>query len=98
MLRNYGNEQHYKDHLEIRMKRRKEVHTVEFFDGMRLNPETLPKGKHMYHTRHSDTDVTQPVAIAPEGTPVIVNFCGTVVTDTPLKISEETKLMFVSWI
>lgn len=98
MLRNYNSEQDYKDHLEIRLKRQKDIHTVEFFDGMRLNPQTIPKGKHMYHTRHSDRDVTQPVAIAPEGIPVIVNFCGTVVTDMPLQMGEETKLMFVSWV
>lgn len=86
------------DTLEIRMKRQKDIHKVEYFDGIRINPKSLPKGKHMYHTRHSDNDISQPVTIAPEGTAVIVNFCGTIVTDKPLEVGEETKLMFVSWI
>lgn len=86
------------DTLEIRIKRQKDIHKVEYFDGIRIDPKSLPKGKHMYHTRHSDNDVCQPVAIAPEGTAVIVNFCGTIVTDKPLEVEEETKLMFVSWI
>ena len=80
------------------MKRQKDIHKVEYFDGIRIDPQSLPKGKHMYHTRHSDNDISQPVTIAPEGTAVIVNFCGTIVTDQPLEVGEETKLMFVSWI
>ena len=80
------------------MKRQKDIHRVEYFDGIRIDPQSLPKGKHMYHTRHSDNDISQPVTIAPEGTAVIVNFCGTIVTDQPLEVGEETKLMFVSWI
>jgi len=98
MLHNYNDEQHYKCQLDIRIKRQKDTHEVEFFDGMRLKPETLPKGKHMYHTRHSDKDMSQPVTITPEGVAITVNFCGTIVTDTPLQVNEETKLMFVSWI
>ena len=95
---NYNDLQGYKCNLEIRMKRQKDIHKVEYFDGVRVNPDTLPKGKHLYHTRHSDTDISQPVAIAPKGTIIVVNFCGSIVTDKPLNVSEETKLMFVSWI
>lgn len=86
------------DFLEIRMKRKKEVHLVEYFDGIRIDPSTVPEGKHLYHTRHSDTDITSPVSIVPEGQAVIVNFCGSVVTDKPLEVKQETKLMYVSWI
>lgn len=87
-----------KCHLEIRIKRQKDFHTVEYFDGIRVNPDSVPDDKYMYHTRHSDTDITQPVAIAPKGTTIIVNFCGTIISDKPLQVSEETKLMYVSWI
>ena len=97
MSTNYSELNNYMGHLEIRMKRQKNFHQVEYFDGVRVNPNTLPKGKHLYHTRHSDTDITQPVAIAPEGQTVFVNFCGSIVTDKPLDINEETKLMYVSW-
>ena len=86
------------DKLEIRLKRQRDFHVVEYFDGVRINPESLPTGKHMYHTRHSDTDISQPVTIAPEGQVIVVNFCGTIVTDIPLNVKEETKLMYVSWL
>lgn len=85
--------------LEIRIKRQKEHHEVEYFDGVRIDPESLPEGKHLYHTRHSDTDISQPVTIAREGKVILVNFCGSIVTDKPLEVKEdEVKLMFVSWI
>lgn len=95
---NYSELQDYKCSIEIRIKRQKEYHKVEYFDGIRLNPNTLPEGKHMYHTRHSDSDISAPVAIAPEGTPVIVNFCGTIVTDDPLTVNDEIKIMDVNWL
>ena len=88
-----------KDHLVIRLKRQKEFHDVEFFDGMRIDPSTIPAGKHMYHTRHDDYgNICTPVAIAPEGTGIVVNFCGTIVTDEALNVPDETKLMYVSWV
>lgn len=71
---------------------------VKFYDGVRVNANTLSEGEHLYHTRHSDDDITQPVTIAPEGVPIIVNFCGSIVSDVPLNVKEETKLMFVSWL
>lgn len=84
--------------LIIRLKRRKEFLTVDYHDGVRVDPATLKPGQHLYHTRHSDTDLAQPRTILPEGRAVIVNFCGSIVTDKPLDITEETKLMYVSWI
>ncbi len=99
MTHNYNNiESYMRNTLKIRIKRQKEYHTVEYYDGIRIDGDTLPKGKHMYHTRHSDTDVSQAVTIAPEGTTIIVNYCGTIVTDYPLQVKEETKLMRVNWI
>lgn len=98
MLKNYIDNLDNKCMLEIRLRRQKDFCKVEYFDGIRLNPDTLPDGKHMYHTRHSEDDISQPVAIAKEGTSVIVNYCGTIVTDKPLKVEEETRLMFVSWL
>lgn len=86
------------DKLEIRLKYQKEFHLVKYFDGVRVNPKTLSEGEHLYHTRHSDDDISQPVTIAPEGVPIIVNFCVSIVSDVPLDVKEETKLMFVSWL
>lgn len=85
--------------LEIRIKRQKEYHEVEYFDGVRIDPKSLPEGKHLYHTRHSDTDISQPVTIAREGNVIVVNFCGSIVTDKPLEVKgDEVKLMSVGWI
>ena len=88
----------YVDTLEIRLKYQKDCHVIEFFDGVRVNPDSIPEGKHMYHTRHADNDWSQPVAIAPEGKSIIVNFCGTIVTDQKFDLREETKIMYVSWL
>lgn len=96
MLYNY--DPYKAEKLEIRLKRQKQVRTIQFFDGMRLNPDTIPAGLHVYHTRHSDTDCTQPVTIAPEGVGILVNFCGTIVSEELIEVNEETKLMYVSWI
>lgn len=95
---NYQQRQNLKNSLNIRLKGQKQKRQVEYFDGIRINPESIPEDSHMYHTRHSDRDITQPVTILPEHQTVVVNFCGTVVTDRPLDISEETKLMYVSWV
>lgn len=84
------------DNLEIRLKHQKEFHLVKYFDGIRVDAKTLSEGEHLYHTRHSDTDLSQPVTIAPEGVSIIVNFCGSIVSDKPLNVKEETKLMYVS--
>lgn len=87
----------YGNKLDIRFKYKRESHEVEYYDGVRINPETLPEGKHLYHTRHSDTDITQPLTIAPEGVNIIVNFCGSIVTDKVFDLKDETKLTYVSW-
>ena len=79
-------------------KYKRQSHEVEYFDGVRVDPASLPKGLHMYHTRHSDTDMSQPVTIAPEGTPIIVNFCGTIVTKEDFALKDETKIMGVNWV
>lgn len=84
--------------IEIRLKRRKEFHTVDFYDGVRVRPESLPEGSHLYHTRHSDTDMAFPVTILPEGQTCVVNFCGSIVTREPIDVTEETKLMWVSYL
>ncbi len=82
-----------KETLTIRLKRQKTFHFVEYHDGLRV---TAPAGRHAYQTRHSDTDVCLPATILPEGQDCIVNFCGTIVTATPLNVPQETKLMYVS--
>ena len=58
----------YADDVDIRLKRQKYYHRVEYYDGVRIDPNTLPKGKYMYQTRHSDTDMSRPVTIVPRGT------------------------------
>lgn len=80
-------------HVFIRLKYERKYYNCEYYDGMRISGESLPKDKHLYETRHPDDDVSYPVAIAPEGKPILVNFCGTIVCDTPIAISDETRLM-----
>jgi hypothetical protein len=77
----------------IRLKYERKYYYCEYYDGMRISSESVPANKHKYETRHPDDDVSFPVAIAPEGRPVYVNFCGTIVSDTPIAISEEKRLM-----
>ena len=85
--------------LEIRLKYQRKVHTVEYFDGIRIQDETVPEGKYANQTRHSDTDWSQPVTIAPLGKKILVNFCGTIVSDQPLNVrGDEDRLTYVSWI
>lgn len=46
---------------------------------VRINPDTIPKGKFWYHCRHNDEgDWCTPITIEPR---VLVNFCGTFITD-----------------
>ena len=102
-MTNYDYEQKksegYNDVLEIRLKYQRQFHKVEYFDGVRLNDETIPEGKYAYQTRHSDTDWARPVTIAPLGEKILVNFCGTIVSDQPLNVhDDEVKLTYVSWI
>ena len=93
-LKNEG----YPDNLEIRVKYQRRFHNVEYFDGVRVT--NVPEGKHVYHTRHADNgDMAHPVTIAREGKIIIVNFCGSIVSDEPINIKgEEEKLTYVSWI
>lgn len=82
-----------KEQLEIRLKRQKDFHVVDWYDGQRV---AAGDGEHAYHTRHSDTDICLPLTILPEGQFCLVNFCGTIITKEPLNVTEETKLMWVS--
>ena len=99
MIHNYDEVQNQVNTLEVRLKYQREIHTVEYYDGIRLTEESVPSGKYAYQTRHSDTDMAQPVTIAPLGKKIIVNFCGTIVSDKPLNVrGDEDRLTFVSWI
>ena len=77
----------------IRLKYERKYYRCEYYDGMRVLFDTIPQGKHRYETRHSDTDICIPVSIKPEGIPVVVNFCDTIVSDMPIAINEETMVM-----
>ena len=57
----------------------------EFID-LRIDPKTIPKGKHWYHCRHDDNgDWCTPVSIEMK---VLVNFCGTLITNGKLKFPD----------
>ena len=59
----------------------------EFID-LRIDPATIPKDKYVYHCRHDDDgDWCTPVTIEKR---VIVNFCGTLITETEINFNEET--------
>ncbi|MBQ0024978.1 MAG: hypothetical protein KBT00_04565 [Bacteroidales bacterium] len=71
--------------------------TGEFFDGMRINLNSIPKGKIWYQTRHNDDlDMSTPVTIA-ERQGIAVNFCGTLISDTDLKLEQETDIEDVDY-
>ena len=64
----------------------------EFFDGMRINLNTIPKGKVWYQTRHNDDgDMATPVTIV-ERQGITVNFCGTLISETDLRLEQETDI------
>ena len=57
----------------------------EFYD-FRIDPKTIPEGKYMYHMRHDDNgDWCTPISIE-KG--VMVNFCGTFITNEPLHLED----------
>ena len=82
-------------YVYIRLKNERKYYRCEYYDGMRLLFDSVPKDKHRYETRHPDNDVSYPIAIAPEGKTVVVNFCGTIVSDIPIAINEEKKVMVI---
>jgi hypothetical protein len=89
----------YEDTLEVRVKYQRKTYKVEYYDGIRIEDSSIPEGKYAYQTRHSDTDWAQPVTIKSLGNVVVVNFCGTIVSDEPLPVkADEVKLTYVSWI
>ena len=101
MLYNYKQqiEDGMSEKLEIHVVGEKENRIVEFFDGIRLDPASIPEGKHMYHTRHNDDgDWSTPVTVQVEERGIMVNFCGSIVTDEPINITEETEIDFCSFI
>ena len=80
-------------YVYIRLKYERKYYRCEYYDGIRILDTSIPEGKHRYETRHSDNDIAIPVAIAPKSKLVIVNFCGTIVSDTPVSVSEEKHIM-----
>ena len=90
----------YQENIEIRLKNQKKIYSVEYFDGVRIDRESLPEGKHLYHTRHADNgNMADPVTIRKEGMPVVVNFCGSIVSDEPINVyDDEVKLMYVNYV
>lgn len=77
----------------IRLKYERKYYRCEYFDGMRITFNSIPTGKHRYETRHSDCDISYPVTIALEEKFVVVNFCGTIISDIPIKINQEKRIM-----
>lgn len=53
------------------------IYEGEFID-VRIDPKTVPEGKFLYHTRHSDGDWGKPITIESK---VAVNFCGSLITE-----------------
>lgn len=68
----------------------------EFFDGMRIEPQTIPSGKSWYQTRHDDDgNWSDPVTIV-RGR-IIVNFCGTLISDADIDLRKETEIVNVNY-
>lgn len=88
----------YKDALEnvelmgIKLSGSDEMVKGELFDGIRIDPESVPSGKHLYWMRHEDVDFCVPVSISPKS--ILVNFYGSFVADQRLPIVEETNITY----
>lgn len=74
------------DTISFRLRWQKEEIKGEWFDGVHLDPCTIPDGKYLYETRHSDLcdNLSMPASI--KCTQIRVNFCGSVVTDKPITL------------
>lgn len=82
MLHNYYDKRKYGYDMTLEAEDGTE-YRGEFID-LRIDPATIPEGKYWYHLRHGDDgDWTAPVTIENR---VIVNFCGTFITDEPIEI------------
>jgi len=69
----------------------------EFFDGMRINLNSIPNGKVWYQTRHNDDgDMATPITIV-ERQGIAVNFCGTLISDKDLKLESETDIKDIDY-
>lgn len=88
----------YQDALEnvellgIKLSGSDEMVKGELFDGMRLHPDSIPPGKHLYWMRHDEGDMGTPVSISPKS--ILVNFYGSFVADQKLPIAEETNITY----
>lgn len=64
-----------------------EKYKGKFIDE-RIDPKTVPQNKFLYHCRHDDNgDFVAPVTIEPK---VLVNFCGSLVTEKEIIFSNNT--------
>lgn len=72
-----------REHIRIRINKRIKPIRAEGYNGIYFIDDQVPKGKHFYFCRHSDTDLDKLVSIKKDLT-LTVNFWGTVVTDAPI--------------
>ena len=79
----------YKERAYIELENGREVEGW-FVDGLRIDPNTIGEGMYWYQTRHSDYDWCEPISIVQGG--ILVNFCGTFITDVDLELTEETEI------
>ena len=89
--KNYNDELDYADQMDIQLSGSDEWISGELFDGMRLEPDSIPTGKHLYWMRHDEGDMGTPVSVSPS--PILVDFYGSFVTDEELPISEEAPII-----
>ena len=85
----------YMETIDFRVKGIKGDLEGKWVEGIRIKPDSVPEGKYIYETRHSDKDWFPPCAILPSGCVCRINFCGTIITDYPIGIEEETNMMFL---
>lgn len=88
MLYNYNEERKYAQNIVLTAEDGTE-YKGEFID-LRIDPATIPKDKYVYHCRHDDDgDWTTPVTIEKR---VLVNFCGTLITETEIDFKGEKEI------
>lgn len=93
MLNNYDPAQAEK--MTVTLSDGREI-SGEFFDGMRIDPDTIPSEKTWYQTRHDDDgNWSDPVTIV-RGR-ILVNFCGTLVSDADIDLKDETEIVNVNY-
>jgi len=87
------NDENYRTDLVLKVKgKRGEWIECEGYEDCYILDEDLPKGKHSYYCRHTETNLSRIQSVKKEKG-LTVNFWGTIVTDVAIDFGDDDELM-----